>query len=160
MKIPKAVTVASQARRSLSPRAGRRILKESLLLSAVLCVPLTAFFGWRGAAPLLVLLPWSVLNARRSAAALGWVVTDELVAFRSGWIWRQTTVAPFARVQAVTLRESPFDRRSAMASVNVDTAGAGDLSHRVSIPYLDREQARDLWHRLAHEAAGRSFRWS
>ena len=142
------------------PRAGRRILKESLLLSAILCVPLTVFFGWRGAAALLVLVPWSVLNARRSAAALGWAVTAELVAFRSGWLWRQTTVAPFARVQAVTLRESPFDRRNAMASVNVDTAGAGDLSHRVAIPYLDRNQAVNLRRHLAHEAAGRSFRWS
>lgn len=142
------------------PRASRRILKESILLSLVLCVPLVGFFGWRGAAALLILLPWSVLNARRSAAALGWAVTAELVAFRSGWLWRQTTVAPFARVQAVTLRESPFDRRNAMASVNVDTAGAGDLSHRVAIPYLDRSRALDLWRHLAHEAAGRSFRWS
>lgn len=146
--------------RPVHPRAVRRILKESILLSLFLCTPLVGYFGWRGAAALLVLLPWSVLNARRSAAALGWAVTEELIAFRSGWLWRQTTVAPFARVQAVTLRESPFDRRNRMASVNVDTAGAGDLSHRVSIPYLDREQARHLWRHLAHEAAGRSFRWS
>jgi putative membrane protein len=142
------------------PRAVRRIRKESMLLSLAICLGLTGVFGWRALGVLAIMLPWALLTARRSAAALGWAVTDELVAFRSGWIWRQTTVAPFARMQAVTLRESPFDRRSGMAGVRVDTAGAGDLSHRVSIPYLDRDLAVALWRRLAHEAARRSFRWS
>ena len=142
------------------PRAGRRLFKKSLLFSLFVCVPLTLWLGWRGLGALLVLVPWAVVNARWSAAALGWAVTDELIAFRSGWFWRQTTVAPFARVQAATMRESPFDRRSRMAGVRVDTAGAGDLSHRVAIPYLGREDAERLWRQVAHEAAGRSFRWS
>ena len=142
------------------PRAVRRLFKESLLVSLFVCVPLTIWFGWRGLSALLVLVPWAVVNARWSAAALGWAITDELIAFRSGWLWRQTTVAPFARVQAVTMRESPFDRRSLMAGVRVDTAGAGDLSHRIAIPYLQRDDAERLWRRVAREAAGRSFRWS
>ena len=142
------------------PGARRRLLKESLIVSAFACLPLIGWLGWKGLAALVLLVPWSVLNARRSAAALGWAVNDELVAFRSGWFWRQTTVAPFARVQAVTMRESPFDRRHRMAGVRVDTAGAGDLSHRVAIPYLGRDDAERLWRHVAHEAAGRSFRWS
>ena len=142
------------------PRAVRRLFKESLLVSLFVCVPLTIWFGWRGLGALLMLVPWAVVNARWSAAALGWAITDELIAFRSGWLWRQTTVAPFARVQAVTMRESPFDRRSLMAGVRVDTAGAGDLSHRIAIPYLQRDDAERLWRRVAREAAGRSFRWS
>ncbi len=142
------------------PGAVGRLLRESLLVSLLVCLPLARWFGWWGWSALLVLVPWSIVNARWSAAALGWAVTDELIAFRSGWLWRQTTVAPFARVQAVTLRESPFDRRSRMAGVRVDTAGAGDLSHRVTIPYLGRDNAERLWRQVAHEAAGRSFRWS
>ena len=142
------------------PGAVRRILKESLVFSLFVCLPLVWWLGWRGFGALLVLVPWSIVNARWSAAALGWTVTDELIAFRSGWFWRQTTVAPFARVQAVTLRESPFDRRNHMAGVRVDTAGAGDLSHRVAIPYLARADAERLWRHVSHEAAGRSFRWS
>ena len=142
------------------PGAGRRLFKKSLLVSLFVCVPLTLWLGWRGLGALLVLVPWAVVNARWSAAALGWAVTDELIAFRSGWFWRQTTVAPFARVQAATMQESPFDRRSRMAGVRVDTAGAGDLSHRVAIPYLGRDDAERLWRQVAHEAAGRSFRWS
>ena len=142
------------------PGARRRLLRRSLVFSLFVCLPLVVTLGWKGLGALAVLIPWSVVNARRSAAALGWAVTDELVAFRSGWFWRQTTVAPFARVQAVTMRQSPFDRRSRMAGVRVDTAGAGDLSHRVAIPYLGRADAERLWRQIAHEAAGRSFRWS
>ncbi len=142
------------------PGAVRRMLKQSLVISLLLCLPLVQWLDWWGFGALLALVPWSVVNARWSAAALGWAVTDELIAFRSGWLWRQTTVAPFARVQAVTLRESPFDRRNEMAGVRVDTAGAGDLSHRVAIPYLGRADAERLWRHVAHEAAGRSFRWS
>lgn len=142
------------------PGARRRILKESLVFSLFVCLPLVWWLGWRGLSALLVLVPWSVVNARWSAAALGWAVTDELIAFRSGWLWRQITVAPYARVQAVMLRESPFDRRNRMAGVRVDTAGAGDLSHRIAIPYLGRDDAERLWRHVSHEAAGRSFRWS
>jgi putative membrane protein len=145
---------------AVHPRARRRMLRDSLLVSAMVCVPLVAVFGWRGLAAMFVLIPWSIVNARWSAAALGWAVTDELIAFRSGWVRRQITVAPYARIQAVTLRESPFDRRHLMATLRVDTAGASDLSHRVAIPYLGRDDAERLWRHVAHEAAGRSFKWS
>jgi membrane protein YdbS with pleckstrin-like domain len=53
-----------------------------------------------------------------------------------------------AKIQAVSRYESPFDRRAAMARVRVDTAGAGERSHRIDIPYLAREVADDLYRRL------------
>ena len=43
--------------------------------------------------------------------------------------------------------------------VRVDTAGAGELSHRVAIPYLDRDVASGLSERLAASAANAAFRW-
>jgi hypothetical protein len=47
---------------------------------------LTAQFGWWGLASLAVTVPWSLVHARRAAPALGWAITDELVAFKSGWV--------------------------------------------------------------------------
>ena len=79
------------------------------------------------------------LSARIYIAHLGWAVIDGAVLFRTGWIWRHLTVARFSKVQAVSMTQSPFDRRHRMASVRVDTAGAGDASHRVDIPYLPVE---------------------
>jgi putative membrane protein len=142
------------------PRAARRIVKQSFILVMMAQGLLVGSMGWWGLLSLLILIPCALLHARRAAAAMGFAVTEELIAFRSGWLWRQTTVAPFARIQAVSLRESPFDRRNAMAGVRVDTAGAGDPSHRVAIPYLDRRTADQLWRHLAHEAARRTFKWS
>jgi membrane protein YdbS with pleckstrin-like domain len=55
--------------------------------------------------------------------------------------------------------ESPFDRRAAMARVRVDTAGAGDLSHRVAIPYLPKETALALCATLGAAAARTEFQW-
>jgi putative membrane protein len=78
---------------------------------------------------------------------------------RSGWLWRQVTIARVNKIQSITLAESPFDRRAAMARVRVDTAGAGPLSHRVDIPYLDRDVAGRLAARLATQAASSAFRW-
>jgi membrane protein YdbS with pleckstrin-like domain len=91
-------------------------------------------------------------------AHLGWAEGDEVVMLRSGWLWQQTILARVNKIQAVTMHESPFDRRAAMSGVRVDTAGAGELSHRVDIPYLDQEVARRLAGRLAAFAATTAFR--
>jgi membrane protein YdbS with pleckstrin-like domain len=81
------------------------------------------------------------------------------VLFRSGWLWRYTTVAPLGKIQVVAVHESPFDRRLRMAGVLVDTAGAGGESHRVRIPYLSRDTADRLAAGLAAHAAQSTFRW-
>ena len=92
-------------------------------------------------------------------AHLGWAESAEVVLMRSGWLWRRITIARVNKIQAVALRESPFDRRAAMARVRVDTAGAGEASHRVDIPYLDRDVGGRLADRLATQAANTAFRW-
>jgi putative membrane protein len=147
------------------PRAFRRVAKRAVLMaifiSAVSIMPLERWIssGHWALGVLIVALPWNLLAAHRYVRHLGWASSDDLVLFRSGWLWRNLTVARTAKVQAVTLVESPFDRRAAMGRVRVDTAGAGDRSHRVDIPYLPREVAQGLYQRLATRAAGTAFRW-
>jgi membrane protein YdbS with pleckstrin-like domain len=99
-----------------------------------------------------------VFVAHRQVAHLRWVLTDQVVAFRRGWIWRFTTVTPLSRIQAVAQHESPFDRRHRMARVRVDTAG-GSEAFRVDVPYLGRDTAAELHRRLATAAAETAFRW-
>ena len=141
------------------PRAFRRELKQWLLVTLPIALPFVPLVRWWDLALLPVLVLWAVVGARRSVAHLGWAVTGDAVLFRSGWLWRQTTVARFGKIQVVSLHESPFDRRAAMARVRVDTAGAKDLSHHVDIPYLARETARDLCDVLTTQAARTAFRW-
>jgi putative membrane protein len=141
------------------PRGVGRAFRASLVLAAFLTLPFIAMLRWWTLAWLAVLVGWAWVHAWLYVKHLGWAVGDQAVLFRSGYLWRELTVARFNKIQAVTLGESPFDRRAHMASVRVDTAGAGDASHRVDIPYLARRVADELYRRLAGEAARTAFRW-
>jgi hypothetical protein len=46
-----------------------------------------------------------------------------------------------------------------MARLHVDTAGAGDLSHRIHIPYLETAEAQGLLRHLSLRAAETPFLW-
>jgi putative membrane protein len=153
------VDVAGVAWRPVDPRGFWRALKASLVLTVILTLPFVFMLRWWTFAWFAVLVVWACVHARLYVKHLGWAVSDQAVLFRSGYLWRQITVARFNKIQAVTLSESPFDRRASMAGVRVDTAGAGDASHRVDIPYLARLTADDLYRRLAGEAARTAFRW-
>jgi membrane protein YdbS with pleckstrin-like domain len=108
---------------------------------------------------MLLLGPWMIFAARQQVRYLHWAEHDEVVLMRSGWIWRQQTLARANKIQSVSLRASPLDRRAAMARVRVDTAGAGATSHRVDIPFLDHSVAARLADRLAAQAASTDFKW-
>jgi membrane protein YdbS with pleckstrin-like domain len=72
-------------------------------------------------------------------------------------LWRNVTIAPIAKIQAVSCTASPFDRRAAMAGLRVDTAGG--RMQGISIPYLGRETAEMLFGTLATRAARAAFHW-
>jgi putative membrane protein len=137
--------------------AFRRAVKPALVLVVLMtAIPAVAVTWWTFATlPLTV--PWAVLAVRKRVDCLGWASNDEVIAFRSGWLWQCLTVARVAKIQAVMAVESPFDRRTAMARIRVDTAGSTQRSHRIDIPYLPREDARALQCGLAAGAARTTF---
>jgi len=143
----------------LHPRAFRRRLKLALAGALLLSLPALPLLGGWSAALAVALAAWFALAARRGLQLAGWAVTDDVVLYRSGWLWRETTLARVARIQAVSLHESPFDRRHGMAELHVDTAGAHAAVHHVHIPYLARATADALGRRLELAAAGTEFRW-
>jgi putative membrane protein len=144
---------------SVDPRGFRRAFRAALIFYALLTIPFIAMLKAWTLALLAALSVWAYVDARLHIKHLGWAIGDRAVLFRSGWLFRQLTIARFTKIQAVALGESPFDRRHRMASVRVDTAGAADLSHKVAIPYLSRDTAATVYARLSAEAARTSFRW-
>jgi putative membrane protein len=141
------------------PRAFRRAVLPVLLVAAIASAVLLSTIGWRPLIAGVPLLAWAIVSTRQQVRRLAWVASDSLIAFRSGWIAQAETIVRANRMQSVTLRESPFDRRARMARVRVDTAGAREPSHRVDIPYLDGAVARALQRRLAGAAARTDFQW-
>ena len=142
-----------------APGALGRELRARLVLALIGALLSAFLLGWWAVAVLAFFSAWGWIGARIYIAHLGWAVIDGAVLFRTGWIWRHLTVARFTKVQAVSMTQSPFDRRHRMASVRVDTAGAGDGSHRVDIPYLPVEKAAELFGELGTAAARTAFRW-
>ena len=141
------------------PRAFRRAVKPGLVIAALADIVWWVTLGWSALVVLPLLVVWAVLSARQHVRHLGWAEHDEVVLMRSGWIWRQVTLARANKIQSVSFRQSPFDRRTTMARVRVDTAGAGAASHRVDIPFLDRAVAARVADRLAGQAASTEFKW-
>ena len=150
---------ASLSWRGVHPRAFRREVKGWILVAVLISLPFAVPLKSWVLLLLAGLLAGAFVAARQTIARMGWAVSDGAVFFRSGWLRRQVTAVRFTQIQAVTVRESPFDRRTGMASVRVDTAGAGELSHRVDIPYLPRETAWELCDLLATQADRTAFRW-
>ncbi|MFN2400143.1 MAG: PH domain-containing protein [Gemmatimonadaceae bacterium] len=144
---------------AVHPYAFRRAVKEWIVIAVLISLPFVLLLKWWNLALLALLLVWAFVVARLNISRLGWATTEGVVMHRSGWAWRKLSVARLAKIQAVAIHESPFDRRTGMADLRVDTAGAGDASHRVHIPYLPRETARGLCDVLATQAGRTAFKW-
>lgn len=140
-------------------RARRRAFIGALVRVSVIALPALWFLRAMALPLVAVLVGFAWWESGRRVRHMGLAVTATHVFFRSGWYWRQTTVAPLDKVQALALHETPFDRRHGMASLVVDTAGAKGSPHRLDIPWRSREEAERHAHAIAARAAGTQFQW-
>jgi putative membrane protein len=139
------------------PRTFGRLLRRSLAVAAVTASVSALILGGWAVAAFAALAIWGMVSASLRVRNLRWAMAADGLVFRSGFWRRATTTARFARVQAVELAESPFDRRTGMASVRVDTAGTGGAE--TAMPYLAREDAIKLRDLTAARAADTAFTW-
>jgi putative membrane protein len=153
------IPIDNVAWQPMAPGAARREFNQSALVAFLISLACVMMLGRWTFVLLGSLLVASALFARRSVASLGWAVVDGAVLFKSGWLWKSTSVARYSRIQTVRLTESPFDRRTRMARVAVDTAGATATSHGIAIPYLSLDGAWTLYRDLSSHAARTAFRW-
>ena len=141
------------------PRAFWRAIKGRLVGAAIVTALAAWTLGRFGlfVAPLAIV--WAVVAARLYVGHLGWAVVGDALLFRRGAFSRFLTIVRFAKIQAVELYESPFDRRTAMARLRIDTAGGGIAGGQVDVPFMPHDRARDLGQVLAVAAAETRFRW-
>ena len=152
---------------SIEPRAARRlvfrvvlaVLPITLGVAALLALTPIPLSAWHALWLPLIVIGVARPVARQWVRHTGYALTDHAILFRSGWISRQVSAVRFVNAQTVAMRQSPFDRRRRMASVAVDTAGAGGLGHRIDIPFLDIEVAETILRRLYDETRITEFRW-
>lgn len=75
-------------------------------------------------------------------ARFRWGIDDRWVERRSGVITRTTQVVPRSRVQTLTTRAGPIDRRLGLSSVVIHTAGTH--TPNLVIPHLELDVAERL----------------
>jgi putative membrane protein len=134
--------------RPLHPRAWRRQFAIPALVVLVVAAATTWQQGAWGLA-VLALLPVVFLRAKVWARHAGYSEESGLIAVREGWLDKRWRFAEVGKLQSLTLRQSPFDRRHGMASVHMDTAGASPFEPPLRIRYLPEAEARALRDRLA-----------
>lgn len=142
----------------LHPRAWLRLWLPGIAFA----LAVSAVAGWRfGAWGLLGLLwiPWAAFAARQHARRAGYALDGMLVAVREGWWSRHWRFAELDKLQALQLRRSPLDRRTGMASLRLDTAGAGAMAPPLRIRHLPEAEARALYARIGAMVAARPLRW-
>ena len=132
----------------LHPNAWKREFKAPALF---LLIPTAILVYWLHAWGLLLLLshPWLWLQSKQWAKHAGYAHANGLIAVREGWIGKSWRFAEVSKVQAVYLKQSPFDRRHGMATVFCDTVNAGSFEPPLAVRYLPFEEAVSLHRALS-----------
>lgn len=139
-------------------RSSPLLIRRTLLRGVVLAsIPATALGGltglWWLAALLFVAAGVATLAyARARWRVLGWALDDRHLMVRRGVMARNLSVVPVQKVQDVTLRQTFFQRRLGIATVEVDTAGV-TLAGSIKAIDLEVATAYRLAHRLSSVAA-------
>ena len=142
---------------SLPPRARRRMITRNCLRAAIVAALIGGFFWPWGLVATPVLLAWSVWHGHRHAAIMAWARTGFGMLFRSGVVGRSVSVTFFEKVQVLSVKQTPFDRRHRMARLRIDTAGAGPAGHLIHIPYLMADTAHRLARSLLRTTEGKGW---
>ncbi|GFE81748.1 membrane protein [Steroidobacter agaridevorans] len=129
----------------LAPGARGRIFRKALLWS-VLILTAPAIWYLHAGAIVIVLgcIPLAWMHAHLYVKNTRWALARDAVLFRCGWLNRRLSIVPRNRVQTLSIEATPFDRRSRMASIYVDTAGASAMTAGIRIRYLGADVAQRL----------------
>lgn len=129
----------------LAPRARGRIFRRSAVVAMLLLTGPAIWYLREGAiVVVLSCIPLAWMHAHLYTKHTRWALAKDAVMFRSGWLTRRLTIVPRDRVQTLSIDASPFDRRSQMANIYVDTAGGGAMRSGIRIRYLAADVAEGL----------------
>ena len=126
--------------RPLHPNAWKRKFK----MPAIILISPTAniaYWAWPLALLMVLAYPWLWIQSKQWAKHAGYSHANGLIAVREGWISKSWRFAEVRKIQAVYLKQSPFDRRHGMATVFCDTVNAGSYEPTLAVRYLPFEEA-------------------
>jgi putative membrane protein len=119
------------------PKALYRIAASNLIQTsclAVFGVLLFETYGWI----LLLGIPLSLLVSWLDWTKQGWLITNDAIISRRGYITRRTWLLDTSKVQSVFIYQDPIMRIHNLAQVIIQAAGS-----RVSLPMINLEDAKE-----------------
>jgi putative membrane protein len=134
---------SEQTWQPVSPRAAARLIRIGIATAALLTVAAGFMYQPWGALAGFAFFPLLILWAIKKGRSHSYARTPFGVAYRSGLLTRKLSLTFYERIQSVSFKQSPFDRRWKMAVLSVDTAAAGPAEHVIEIPLLQADFARD-----------------
>lgn len=143
----------------VAPRAWLRLFRPASFVIALAATVAGVLVRPAAALVAVPALGLALLHARRWQRTAGWAEAGEFVLWRSGWWRRSVRVTRHAKIQALRLVSSPFDRRHDMASLRVDTAGARGGGPGLDLRLLQAPVAARLLEELSAAAGRTAFRW-
>lgn len=124
----------------LHPNAWKREFKKPAYI-LVIPILVLAYWAWQIALLMLLAYPWLWIASKQWAKHAGYSYDSDLIAVREGWINKYWRFAEVRKIQAVYLKQSPFDRKYGMATVFCDTVNAGSFEPPLAIRYLPFDEA-------------------
>lgn len=126
---------------TISALIGDAVLLAACVAARLLVPGAPDWTTWLVVALALVAVVHVVVMPRIRYDVHRWEVTPIAVHTRSGWIGRETRIAPISRVQTVDSRQGALMRAFGLASLTVTTASAAGP---ITIDCLDAGTAREL----------------
>lgn len=142
----------------IEPIARRRMFKKMLLLLLVLMVPAAFWLGWI-ALFMLLLVPYCWWYAGRYVAVAAYTHNEQMVGSRLGVFFHHLQFVGIQKIQNISWRQSPFDRRYDMARLTVDTAGSSQVSQPVQLFYVYDKSIQPIYTSLTRQVADSRFVW-
>lgn len=132
----------------LHPNAWKRKFKRPAI---ILLIPtaILIYWAWQLAIFMLLAYPWLWIHSKQWAKYAGYSYDSGLLAVREGWIKKHWRFAEVRKIQAVFIKQSPFDRNHGMATVFCDTVNAGSFEPPLAIRYLPFDDAVTLHAQLS-----------
>jgi putative membrane protein len=145
--------------RRVSKLAIRRGTIKGGLVCLLASVGLFAFYSELFAFWPLALLPLVYFVSLARYRNLGYAMDETYLRTRHGWLGRWTHIIPINKIQAVEIRQTPFDRRLNLATLHIDTAGQAYTGGGPHISNLPLAEAQIIASVLAHKASATRYKW-
>lgn len=122
-----------------------------LIGAAVFAVLVGESWAWAAPGGAAVLAVFAFLAVAKGFSRRAYALRERDLTYRKGWIFTSMTTVPFNRIQHTEVSQGPLERKFALCTLNIYTAG-GSTSD-LSVPGLEADEAARLRDYVARKAA-------